>query len=77
LQILTPIEGSSQIAAEAYDPVNRVLTLKFHRTPALYHYLEVPPEVHQQFMAAESKGKAFGALIKDKFTFQKVALEAA
>ncbi len=72
MKTLTPVTGSSQVAAFAYDAAQRVLSVKFHSTRAVYHYQNVPPETAAAFEAADSKGKFIGSEIKGKFTFTKV-----
>lgn len=61
---MTPVE-SHQVAAVGYDAERRTLSVTFTRgAGAVYHYPNVEPAVHAAFMAAESKGKFFGAHIK-------------
>lgn len=71
MQKLIPVTGSSQVAAYAYDSAQRVLSVKFHRSPGVYHYQNVPPETAKAFEAADSKGKFIGSEIKGKFSFVK------
>lgn len=68
---LTPVQ-SGQIGAIGYSMDSGTLAVTFARgLGAVYHYPGVSPELHQQFMAAESKGEFFGQHIKalafDKF----------
>lgn len=68
---MTPVE-SGQIGAVGYDPATKTLAVTFARgAGAIYHYPNVEPQVHADFMAAESKGTFFGKHIKalpfDKF----------
>jgi hypothetical protein len=61
---LTPVE-SNQVAAVGYDEASKTLAVTFNRgTGAVYHYQNVDAKVHQDFMAADSKGKFFGQHIK-------------
>lgn len=57
---LTPVE-SNKITAIGYAPELKTLAVTFKYGKALYHYPNVEPAVHAAFMAAESKGKFFGA----------------
>lgn len=66
---MTTVTGSAQIAAYGFDPVDRVLYVRFHSSTMVYGYQSVPPEVAKQFDAAESKGKAFYALIRGKYPY--------
>ncbi|MCT9812453.1 KTSC domain-containing protein [Acidovorax sp. Be4] len=68
---LTTVE-SNQVAAIGYNAANSTMAVTFTRGPGhIYHYPDVSPELHQQFMAAASIGKFFGEHIKalpfDKF----------
>lgn len=72
---MTPVE-SRQIAAVGYSPERKRLEVRFTRgAGAIYQYLDVEPELHADFMAAESKGTFFGVRIKslpfDKFPAPK------
>jgi hypothetical protein len=60
---LTPVK-SNQVAAIGYDPVTKTLAVTFTSGTAVYHYPNVEPKVHADFMAAESIGRFFGAHIK-------------
>ena len=66
-----PVE-SSQIASVGYDSAKQVLEIEFKRGNTVYHYAQVPPEVHEELMAAKSIGKFFNAEIRDKFPFHKL-----
>ena len=81
---MTPCE-SSQIHAHGYDPTTQTLALQFKRKGehgeriggSIYHYSNVPADVYQAFVAAESKGRYFGANIKGNadFTYRKIEPE--
>jgi len=76
---LTPVE-SSQIAAVGYDTATRTLAIQFKSKKGVgnvYHYDNVPADVHQAFVAAESKGRFFGAHIKGNadFAYRKIEPE--
>lgn len=72
---MTPVE-SNQVAAVGYDAARKTLAVTFTRgLGSIYHYPNVEPQVHTDFMAAESKGKFFDERIKslpfDKFPAPK------
>lgn len=67
---------SSQIASIGYDPATKKLEIEFNRSGAIYLYDDVPKEVHDRLITAESIGKAFGAEIKGKYSFTKVLAAA-
>jgi len=72
---LHEIQGSSQINGCGYDPVSQVLAIRFN-SGAVYHYANVPPEIHTGIMAAaedpeKSVGRFFGQNVKGKFEYKK------
>lgn len=62
---------STLVAGYAYDPAKAVLTIKFNDAPYVNHYRDVKPETFAEFEAADSKGKAFGQLIRGRFDFSR------
>jgi hypothetical protein len=58
---LVPVE-SSMIQAVGYDPKTCTLEVVFN-SGRTYCYEGVPPEVHQELMAADSKGRYMQAAI--------------
>lgn len=60
--------ASSQIAAIGYTETDQVLTIQFpskgDKPAGVYQYANFPLEKFNEFQAAESKGKFFGANIK-------------
>lgn len=78
---LTPVT-SSQVKAIGYDPLTKTLACQFtHGAGHIYHYPNVEPKVHADFMAAKSIGKFFGQNIKplpfDKYEAPKAEEPAA
>jgi KTSC domain len=72
----TPEERSGRVVSSVlrsikYDRNAKVLELRFV-TGTTYRYADVPPEVHQRLMNAESRGAFFNANIKDAFPYRKV-----
>ena len=63
---------SSNIAAVGYDEQARSLTIQF-RGGSVFIYDDVPTELHDQLMAAESPGKFFAANIRDAFDTRSVS----
>jgi hypothetical protein len=56
---------SNQVACIGYDASTKTLACQFTRGPGhVYHYPNVEPEVHAQFVGAESISKFFGQHIK-------------
>ena len=62
---------SSAIRTVEYDEVRQhlVITLANKRT---YRYLDVPPEVYQQFLAADSKGRYYNDHIRDVYVYERL-----
>jgi hypothetical protein len=65
---LTPIK-SSNIKAIGYDASAKTLAVEFLN--GVYHYNDVPPEVHASLVGAESAGKFFASNIRGKFNAAK------
>lgn len=68
---LTPVE-SSQIESIGYDVARGILFIKFIQTQTTYVYLEVPSDVYDRFLAAESKGRFMNQEIRNKFLYAKL-----
>ena len=67
---MTPVE-SNQVGAVGYCAETKTLAVTFKRgAGAVYHYPNVEPELHAEFLAAESIGKFFGSRIQG-LPFQK------
>ncbi|MBS3651183.1 KTSC domain-containing protein [Pseudaminobacter sp. 19-2017] len=67
---------SALISRFKYNPETRCLSVWFVRTRRRYDYEDVPPETHEEFRRAFSKGSFFNRHIRDHFRFS-VAEEAA
>lgn len=63
---LTPITGSSNIAALGYDAPTQTLEVQF-ANGSRHRYQGVPADISQAMFAAESKGRFFAAEIRGKF----------
>lgn len=61
---------SSNIASIGYSEEDSRLQIEFHNG-GVYDYFDVPADVHQQVMVAESTGRAFHQLIKGSFEYEK------
>lgn len=75
---MMPVE-SSQIAEIGHDPATNTLAVRFKgkgdKPGTLYHYANVPAELHANFMKSPSKGSFLGQHIKphkDKFPFTRI-----
>jgi hypothetical protein len=71
------LKESSSIAAAAYDPDERTLRITFKPGEAKhlggrYDYLEVPPEVVEEFLDAESHGRFVNWRIKPNYGVREV-----
>jgi hypothetical protein len=62
---------SSVFTAAAYLPAKHMLYLRF-RSGELYRYLNFPPELYRDFLAADSKGQYFAHNIRDRFACQRL-----
>lgn len=62
------VTNSNQIAARGYDPVTKVLALKFKKGGGgIYRYSEFTPKHWDAFKKASSAGTFFHQHIRDKF----------
>ena len=66
-----PVE-STAMTAVGYDAVERILEIQFKNGGAIRHYYEVPQELFDEFMAAESQGDFFNTNIEGKFSEKRV-----
>jgi hypothetical protein len=62
---------SSMIHAVGYDKPKRVLEIIFN-TGRTYLYDDVPPEVYEGLLKAESKGRYFLANIRDAYSYRQL-----
>lgn len=62
---------STALRSAAYLPAERLLYLEFH-SGERYRYFEVPPEIYQELLAAESKGTYFARNIRDHFRYKQL-----
>jgi hypothetical protein len=62
---------STVVTSAAYDDSKRQLYLKFH-SGKVYRYFEFPAHRYDEFLAAESQGKYFGAHIRGQFRDEEV-----
>ena len=69
---MQPVE-SSQIHSAGFDASRQILALRFRAGGPVYEYSGFTQEQYDAFLKAESKGKHFGAHIKGKFDFEKIA----
>lgn len=69
--ILKPVE-SSNIKAIGWDGENQILVVQFNS--GTYQYPNVPKEVYEAFLAADSIGKHFHAVIRPHYAGIKVAV---
>lgn len=67
MQAMTLVSNSSMVQAFAYDTAQQVLAIRFRDSPYVHLHKQVEPEVAENFAAAESKGKAWHALVKGRY----------
>jgi lysyl-tRNA synthetase class 2 len=59
---------SSVIKTSHYDAETQVLTISF-QSGAIYHYANVPQNVYDGLLRAESQGRYFGEKVRNDFAF--------
>lgn len=68
---LTSVE-SSMIDGHGYDAASQTLAVRF-TGGGVYHYEGVPQETVAALLKAPSFGKAFGALVRNRYTGKRVS----
>ncbi len=63
--------ASTVIRSVGYDAEPAILEVEFH-SGDLYRYFMVPKVLHDQLMAAPSKGKYFQANVRDRFPSERI-----
>jgi len=53
---------------------SRVLEIQFE-SGRIYQYFNVPEDVYDEMLKAESKGKYFNANIRGKYTYQEIEIK--
>ena len=69
------IVGSSNISALSYLPEQKVAAVTFHKNgieTSTYWYYNVPYEIFEQWVNAESQGKFLFTHIKGNYHYQRV-----
>jgi hypothetical protein len=61
-------KDSSSISHCDYDPVEKILKIKFHSSDKEHEFLNCPQNIYEGLKQAESAGKYFHANIRNKFT---------
>jgi hypothetical protein len=62
---------SSNISSIGFDEDSNTLEIEFH-SGAVYQYFDVPLNIYQGIMEADSKGQFFAQHIKGYFRYSKV-----
>jgi hypothetical protein len=66
---------SSNVCAVGYDPESRIMEIEFGQGDAgyelnrLYHFFDVPPEVHQALMTHWSPGRFVNWELKNDYLY--------
>lgn len=68
---MVPVESSS-IECVGYDATSQELHVKFRSGPAVFVYVDVPPEEYAALMEAGSKGHYVATQIKTRFNFKRI-----
>ena len=62
---------STALQSAGYQDQSVLLELEF-RDGALYHYFQVPEQIFQELLGAESTGAYFNANIRHRFAYAKI-----
>ncbi len=63
--------SSSNLRSVGYDPVARILEVKFH-DGGVYHYFGVPEGTYQGLMTAGSKGGYLADRVKGVYRYRRI-----
>jgi hypothetical protein len=66
----TPVT-SSNLASVGYDPAQQTLEIEF-QTGSVYQYYDVPQEIYDALMAAESHGQYFTSQIRSNYLYRQI-----
>jgi len=66
----TPVD-STDVVSIGYDPIERMLEIEFHEG-RIYRYMEVPQDIYDHFMKADSYGGYFNSYINGYFRYRRV-----
>jgi lysyl-tRNA synthetase class 2 len=67
-----PVLDSAALIAVHYDDKRRQLRATFRPRARAYVYRDVPREVYDALLAAESRGAFFNAHIRDRYAFREL-----
>lgn len=62
---------SSNLASIGYDAKNEILEVEF-KHGGIYQYFDVPENVYEELMNADSHGVYFSTNIRNDFEYQKI-----
>lgn len=62
---------SSNLASVGFDAKNEILEVEF-KHGGVYQYFDVPENVFEELMNADSHGKYFSANIRNDYEYQKM-----
>ncbi len=62
---------SSNLASIGYDAENEILEIEFNHG-GIYQYFDIPENVYEELMNADSHGVYFSANIRNDYQYQKI-----
>jgi len=62
---------SSNLESVGYDEETKILEIEF-KGGSVYRYYNVPKDIYDELLEAESKGKYFWRNIRNEFNYKKV-----
>lgn len=63
--------GSSSIVSVGYDDDSRILEIEYS-AGNVYQYMDVPREVYEWFLRAQSKGGFVTRMIKERYAYREI-----
>ncbi|HEX2761556.1 MAG TPA: KTSC domain-containing protein [Rhizomicrobium sp.] len=67
-----PYVQSTALEHVSYDEATHILRAQFRQSGRTYAYYDVPPDVYDSLIFADSLGAFFNAHIRDQFDFEEV-----
>ena len=63
---------STSLKSAGYDADNKTIEVEFVEG-GIYRYFDVPKEIYEALLKAESKGRFYVAEIRDKYMYEKIS----
>jgi hypothetical protein len=65
--------NSTMLRSVGYDATTRTLQVEFN-SGVIYQYYDVPAEVYERLIAADSHGRYFNAHVRDQYRYDRMTV---